>query len=243
MTIQRRAAVVTGGWSAKRNKNWGPCSMNAFLLVLSLAALPVFGEQPGIQPDAIALYLHFQQEPPPQVVSALQSEVESIMAPAGLSFDWRDLATADGGHPSPELAVITFKGRCDVSQYRAPLSDPGALGWTHISDGVILPFADIDCDAIHGFLQKELLFEPGESRAGLFGRAIGRVMAHELYHIFANTRHHGSEGAGRSTYSVRDLLSESFRFEAHESLALKNSHPHGIPVAVTDDADQGNRRF
>ena len=217
--------------------------MNAFLLALALAALPVFGEQPGMQPDAIAIYVHFQQEPPPRVLAAIHSEVDAIMAPAGLTFDWRDLAAAEGAKPSPELAVLTFKGRCDANQFLTPLNDPGALGWTHISDGVILPFADIDCDTIHRFLQRELLFETADSRQALFGRAIGRVVAHELYHIFANTRHHGSEGAGRSTYSVHDLLSETFRFEAHESLALKNSHLRSAPVASTDDGDLGNRRF
>jgi hypothetical protein len=31
---------------------------------------------------------------------------------------------------------------------------------THISDGVVLPFTDIDCEATRLFLQKSLLHSP-----------------------------------------------------------------------------------
>ena len=102
-------------------------------------------------------------------------------------------------------------------------SNPGALGWTHVSDGVILPFSDVDCDRIRQFLQKDILQEPAADRDEIFGRAIARVLAHELYHIFANTEKHGSCGVGKSSYSVRELLSDDFQFEERNSIALKKS--------------------
>jgi hypothetical protein len=61
---------------------------------------------------------------------------------------------------------------------------------------------------------------------GDFGRALGRVLAHELYHIFANTTRHGSDGVGREYYNVEDLLAAGFQFETRELLALKNSKAH-----------------
>ncbi len=36
------------------------------------------------------------------------------MSPAGLRFDWRKLSTVRGDEVSVELAVLTFRGRCDV---------------------------------------------------------------------------------------------------------------------------------
>jgi hypothetical protein len=181
------------------------------------------------------LYTQFQPQPPAAVLESLEGEVASIMAPMGLNFEWRSLGAAKGNQVSVELAVINFKGRCDVGGLFPRHANPGPLGWTHISDGVILPFADVDCEAVRGFLQRQLLeMRPGE-RARTFGRALGRVLAHELYHIFANTTRHGSDGVGREFYSVQDLLSAAFQFEARESLALRNSKAH-IALSVAGNA-------
>jgi hypothetical protein len=188
-----------------------------------LAALPAFGEHEETSLAPIALYTRFQQEPPPAVADALHDEVNSIMAPTGLRFTWRSLSAAYGGVVWVELAVITFKGRCDAAGLTRHSSSRGPLGWTHITDGVILPFAEVDCQGIRGFIQKQLLTMPAEDRE----EAYGRVLAHELYHIFANTAAHSSCGVGKSKYTVRELLSPEFRFEARESLALKSSKAHG----------------
>jgi hypothetical protein len=126
--------------------------------------------------------------------------------------------------------VLTFKGHCDLSTAVKYDPHPGALGWTHVTDGAILPFAEIDCDRIHSFINRELLFLKPEEREPGFGRAVARVVAHELYHIFANTQHHGSDGVGKSAYSVQELLSDGFQFEEHEGRALRATTP---PVTAT----------
>jgi hypothetical protein len=167
------------------------------------------------------------------VVESLKAEVESIMAPMGLNFLWLKLAASDGKRVSVELAVISFKGRCDVAGLTPRDSNPGPLGWTHMSDGAILPFADVDCSAIRSFVQRELLGTRPEDRAQVFGRALGRVLAHELYHIFANTTRHGADGVAREFYSVHDLLAADFQFEARESNALINSKAHAALAAVS----------
>jgi hypothetical protein len=206
-------------------------------LCLALAALPAVGGQPGGALAPIALYTQFHQEPPAAVLESVQSEVQFIMAPMGLSFQWRDVSHSDGRQISVELAVVNFKGRCDVAGLMPRDTNPGALGWTHISDGVILPFADVDCDAVRSFVQKELLWLRPEERAQAFGRALGRVLAHELYHIFANTTSHGSEGVGRSYYSAQDLLTPEFQFESREFALLKNSKAHTALSAAGADPD------
>ena len=42
----------------------------------------------------------------------------------------------------------------------------------------------------------------------VYGRALGRVLAHELYHIFARTCHHGQEGVAKTALSGKALISE-----------------------------------
>lgn len=195
----------------------------SFALALTLAAAPGFSETRVAPPASIALYTQFQQNFPVEVESALRDELTSIMAPIGLSFEWRPLEGVRGNEVAVELAVLTFKGRCDVSSPTAHSSQPGALGWTHVSDGTILPFSDIDCDRIRSFIQKDILALPQVQREDTFGRALARVVAHELYHIFAKTSRHGSCGVGKAAYSVRELLSDEFQFEEREFRALRSS--------------------
>jgi hypothetical protein len=94
-----------------------------------------------------------------------------------------------------------------------------------VSDGQILPFTDVACDRVRDFLQAGLLTFPVEDREQKYGRALGRVLAHELYHIFANTLRHGSVGVAKESYSVLDLLSDDFQFQAKETRMLQTSRP------------------
>lgn len=200
----------------------------ALALVLTLGVVPGFSETRQTPVAPIALYTQFQQNPPEDVVEALHDELASIMAPMGMRFEWRSLAGVTGNEVAVELAVLTFKGRCDVAGLMPHATSPGALGWTHVSDGNILPFSDVDCDRIRGFVQKDLLSFSPDERAEVYGRALARVVAHELYHIFANTAHHGSCGVGKAAYTVQELLSEDFQFEAKESNALRTSKAHEV---------------
>jgi hypothetical protein len=195
------------------------------LFCLLAGVLPGWSETRGAMFAPITLYTQFQQAPPEGVLLALQDEVESIMAPIGLRFEWRDLAQTQGHEVSAELAVVTFKGRCDTAGLMAHSRFEGALGWTHVSDGQILPFTDVNCDLVREFVQSGLLTFRTGNREERYGRALGRVLAHELYHIFANTTRHGSEGVAKESYSVQDLLSDDFQFQAKESRMLQSNRP------------------
>ena len=184
-------------------------------------------------PAPVALYIDFQNEPPAGVVEALQQEVDVIMAPMGTEFEWRSLKAVNGREVSAQLAVVKFLGRCDSVGPASPRPlKAGALGWTHVSDGSILPFSDVDCDGIRQFLRAGLLGVDARQRVEAYGRAVGRVLAHELYHIFANTARHGSTGVGKAMYSVQDLLSPDFHFEEHESEVLRSGRPRPLDEVV-----------
>lgn len=147
------------------------------------------------------------------------------MAPIGMQFAWHSLTSVRGNEVSAELAVITLKGRCDTLGMLNRSIVEGALGFTHISDGQILPFTEVNCDRVRNFLQADLIMMGAEERQIAFGRAIGRVLAHELYHIFANTTRHGS-GVAKESYSVHDLLCGDFQFQQRESQMLRSNRAH-----------------
>jgi hypothetical protein len=197
-------------------------------LGLTLGVLPVFGGGWPAQPTAITLYTAFQQEPPAAVMDAIWRELAAIMSPAGLQFDWRPLSEG-GGQVTPQLAVIRFKGQCDAEGIRPKWGFPGALGWTHISNGEILPFIDINCEGVRLLLLGSLMAIPKPSRDPALGRAIGRVLAHELYHFLGNTKKHANSGIAKAVFNAEDLLAGKLRFGEKEYAAL--SHCRGTLLA------------
>lgn len=197
--------------------------MKLALFCLLAGVLPGWSETRGATYAPITLYTQFQEAPTEAVLEALQDEVTTIMAPIGLHFEWRDLAKTAGHEVSAELAVVTFKGRCNTVGLTPHDKFEGALGWTHISDGQILPFTDVACDRVRDFVQAGLATYHMEDRDEKYGRALGRVLAHELYHIFANTMRHGSTGVAKESYSVQDLLTDDFQFQTRETRMLQTS--------------------
>jgi hypothetical protein len=196
--------------------------MKLLLVGLALAVLQAPGEPRNSDPAPIDLYASFQQAPPPEVLEAIQGELNRIMIPAGMPVRWRQVASNE---VSVELAVVKFVGRCDAFRIAHPRSPIGALGWTHMSDGVILPFTDIDCDAVRNLTEARLFGESPRDRDVSFGRALARVLSHELYHILARTTHHDSCGVARATYTAAELLAPEFRFERDEAKAMRSRRP------------------
>ncbi len=183
---------------------------------LLLSAVSAPGQ--GREVTSITLYTRFEQAVPDAVLAAIQSELSVVLRP--IQVDWQSLPAPPGTNVSGELAVVSFKGACDVRNLQPKPVLPGDLGWTYVSNGVVLPFSDVDCGRIRGFLQNALLSVAPLSRPALFGRAVGCVLAHEIYHILAQTEHHAGEGAGKKAYTVRDLLSPAFRFERRDLEAM-----------------------
>jgi hypothetical protein len=68
-------------------------------------------------------------------------------------------------------------------------------------------------------------------RAKLLGRAMARVLAHEMYHFLTNTGKHSSTGIAKSTYSAGELTAQYLRFELAELEAIRKHrlHPAGEP--------------
>jgi mono/diheme cytochrome c family protein len=177
--------------------------MNRAFCCLLLAALPG-----SSQVGSIAIYTQFQHEPPKAVLSAIQEEASALMAPAGLRLQWKSLPST-GREVSSAVAVVTFQGRCTVANPRTQPKWETRLGWSHVSNGEVLPFAGIDCDSILGFVYERLLATPTWERDQVLGRAIGRVLAHEFDHIFAETSGHGTRDMDQPEYTVEKLVAPS----------------------------------
>jgi hypothetical protein len=144
----------------------------------------------------------------PQVLQAMESEADAALAPSGITLVWKLGHELDGRAVSGQLALVHLRGECRPG---SPVHDSthvsSLLGQTHIVDGQVLPIADILCDAVRKLIDRDLRVAASEDRDKLLGRAIGRVTAHELYHILLRTTSHSHEGLARFSQSAAELLS------------------------------------
>jgi len=177
--------------------------MNRAFCCLLLAALPG-----SSQTGSVAIYTQFQHEPSKAVLSAIKEEASALMAPAGFRLQWKTLPST-GSDVSSAVAVVSFQGYCTAANLPTQPKWERRLGWSNVSGGEVLPFAGIDCDNILGFVQKSLAATPPREREPVLGRAIGRVLAHEFDHIFAESPGHGAREMDQPAYSAAELVAPS----------------------------------
>ena len=194
--------------------------MSARLLALvclecGLTALPALAaENLESSHTTIAVYLNSGSNRGPEL-AVMKREAEALLEGAGFRIDWRSLS-GSASSQTAELAVVDLRGSCtaDPSPSHAPLPDGDVvLASTAVIDGRVEPFSDLDCNAVGRLLAPALSRTPAGFRSYLYGRAMGRILAHDLYHVIVKTRDHDAAGVAKPCFSIADLLGSSFEFE------------------------------
>ena len=168
-------------------------------------------------------------------VEIMKHELVPLMLSAGYRVAWQD-AQSGTVSTSAMLVVVELHGACGADTAAA---DTKTLASTASSDGMVLPFSSINCAAISRVLAPALASEAGARRDFLYGRAMARVLAHELYHILANTRDHDREGIAKSHFTFTDLLTERFEFERTTLAKLQRASIEDTAVTSTADGASG----
>lgn len=173
--------------------------------------------------------------------SELKREVSYLLRPAAIRVDWRDPAVDRGGLENDYSALVHLRGSCRpadaITRFEHAVSGPFTLASSPVADGVILPFGDIDCAALNAFLGPSLWKEPDKVREFAYGRAIARLMAHELYHMIGQTRVHARSGIAESDFTVAELLSDHFEF-TESTLAELHTSPEAGEYTARPDSDE-----
>jgi hypothetical protein len=147
----------------------------------------------------------------PVAVDVARREVERIWAPGGLTFEWRAGPPAPAtGHPGVVVAAL--------SRARGPRAHGDVAWWAGTTLGTA-GFADpvrplsvlrilvsreglVDLARINGRPASEW---PLVAQHHLVGRAVGRVLAHELGHYLLASRQHSPRGLMRASFSINEL--------------------------------------
>ncbi|MBK7927620.1 MAG: hypothetical protein IPJ98_09030 [Bryobacterales bacterium] len=194
----------------------------AYVGLLFLSAGTLCGSQDA-PPAVLTVYMRDAGECSSRLLSEMQAEAGGIMRPAGIRLVWRHFHHAQCAEPVPALVVLTLEGACR-SEGRCRAAGPLApLGWTHSTDGEILPFCVVDCDRVRHVVDPNIRHLPVETREFLYGKALGRVVAHELYHIIANTTGHATEGLAKPLLTASELVWGLCRFGKVEVDSLRRA--------------------
>ena len=166
---------------------------------------------------AVNVYLRPSSNISPAVTRWMQDESSLLMRSAGYQVYWLDpLERPDALGTS--LIVIELTGTCAPAERSGRPVDVDRLAYTVEDHGKILPFITVDCAALQQILASDLGREPRARRDVLYGRAMGRLVAHEMYHIESQTREHSRDGVAEAAVSSRELVAERFEF-ARDALA------------------------
>jgi hypothetical protein len=208
--------------------------------LLALLCLALVGVAPALpESNALVVYLTPPTTRDALVQAHMRREAVALMRSAGYTLEFRDRTARRSGDSAPNLAFIDLMGSCAVAADPTPGPPPDdnqpKLASTAVEDGVVLPFSRIDCGAMTRVLSRLLAREAPAERAFLYGRAMARVLAHELYHVLAQTRDHAAEGIGKPCFTAADLVSSRFEFEATALARLRRISP----ITTGSDSESG----
>lgn len=195
----------------------------AVLAVLSSAARSAAAE------PSFAIVVRFS---PPErsalLVRTMTEEVSAVWAPYGVRFVWSaDHDGVDGAQIDGSFVVVIQRGRHRAhDNFGFPV-----LGLTHLTSGSIdcAPIV-IDRDAVEQTLDslhsERMLTIAGHRKleSSEIGRALGRVLAHEIGHVLLAQRTHEPRGLMRASYEADDLAAlrrDSFTLSTNEIERLR----------------------
>ena len=152
---------------------------------------------------------------PPTALKEMEKELADQMRAAGFVTDWEDPQRYDA--VDGYMVIIDLDGDCRVP-FHADLGSEVPVQGVHIgttatAGGDILPFINVDCEALRTLLTPLVKDEPETSRDYAMGRSIGRVLAHELYHFLSQSEDHPDSGLAKSRFSGSDLMKYKFEFD------------------------------
>ena len=195
----------------------------------------------GAQGRSLALYAGDASGLDPIAIQSARHELQRLLEPAAIKMLWKTLDTRKTGEQFDQIVVMSFDGSCAEpvapSSFRVSPDVTYSLADSAVSEGRVLPFVRVDCGYLARMLAPSLRSLSSKERESVFGRALGRVVAHEIYHIMAETTRHQVRGVAKAEFSVRDLTAEDFEFDS-ASIAQLRPTPALASLDTSSDTEE-----
>jgi hypothetical protein len=178
--------------------------LKRFWTLVLLYSAPCFGGSPN---SPVTVVLKFDQPYSNLSLSEMEREASAALRNTGLTFDWRLETSLQPEAEFKSLLVFTMKGRCMMDAFPQLIDERGPLGMAFVSDGQVLSFGEIECDRVKKTVQRVLPRGRSEKEERLYGRALGRVVAHEMYHMLSGKKVHSKSGLTQASLTADELIS------------------------------------
>jgi hypothetical protein len=202
-------------------------------LLFSLSALTFAAAKPGVSnsPLSVTVLVDFEKPHSEVSLNAMRAGLSALLAPAGIVTD---VAIKSDLPPHPqfaELVVFKMKGYCTMDTQAVPigavLDERGPLALAYASDGEVLHFGEVECDHIRRSLERLLGAAASLKNQNAMGRAMAKVIAHEIYHMLGNAKEHTHKGITKTSLSADELLDGSLKLPADALSVLGRLRPTG----------------
>jgi hypothetical protein len=172
----------------------------------------------------LAVVVDFDGPHSEKSVQQMKRETEQVFKTTGLRIAWRERAAV--GHESYEnLVVVHFKGKCILEPVPILYDERGPFAFVYNSDGDVLPFTEVECEPVAASVKSAMEGDDYGRPDYLLGRALGRVLAHELVHILTRSAAHGQDGVTQPKFSGRELIGAPLRLTQAEVERLRVAFP------------------
>jgi len=192
------------------------------ICVCFFAALAV---SPGVaidreSPSVLTVILDFKGPHSRTSLKEMKRESGLILNSSGVQLDWRMLGE-DPFASYQDLVVMTFRGACEYEPAAPRYDELGPLAMTHTTNGEVQPFGEVDCDRVVNSARGAMSGNDFSRADLLIGRAMGRVVAHELVHMLTKSGQHGAEGVEKPALSGKQLIAAFLPLSAFDIDRLK----------------------
>ena len=187
-------------------------------------AVPLGAGVDRVSPPVLTVILDFKGPHSSTSLKEMQRESGHILNSSGVRLDWRMLGEATFGSYR-DLVVMTFKGTCEYEPAAPTYDELGPLAMTRTTNGEVQPFGEVDCDRVVSSARTAMSGLDYSRADLLIGRAMGRVVAHELVHMLTKSGEHGTEGVAKPSLSGKQLIAASLPLSAFDIDRLKQERP------------------
>lgn len=156
----------------------------------------------------------------PEAMRELQAEMANLLKQANRPVEWKRLDEMGVGVSVSDLVMVKFRGDCRMELSPMLLDERGPLAFTHTTEGEVLPFSEVLCDKVKVAARSAMHGGQVASGNKLLGRALARVLAHEIWHMTSNSHKHSKSGVAKSSLSGAQLIAEKLEFDDHSAHQL-----------------------
>ncbi len=196
------------------------------LWVMPLLAIAL--DASGADTVRIGVFLQAPESASEEILTPARTEVERLIERPGTEIVWR--GEISGRETFHRVLVIRLRGDCSAG-LDANCLPPSTLGSTHISDGKVQPFIDISCGQVSAALSRQWKWPGGRIPADVFGRALARVAAHEIFHALTESADHDEAGLMKPAFDRFDLCGRKLELMPASMMRLDRALGIGVKPA------------